>query len=195
MTSVPNRSPQEVDIIANRITALELSEEDTALLLAGLYMATNHVKKAIKVLEDINSNGSQSPGVNRILGDIYHCTHEDELAQRYYRKAMNLTANNLCVEQLAARTGLAQLEARKNRFSEVQTQRLPQDIENDLNNLASGCQKGAIELAIKKVSSIDMELANKLTSLTIDCPIKGCSYAGERVRDNRFTYCRTCGVD
>lgn len=195
MNSRPELSKQEVQDTAEKITALELSKEDEALLLAGLYMTNNRVEEATEILKSLINDGSQNTGIHRILGDIYLCANQPQLAQDFYEKVMNLSAHNRpCVEKLVAKTGLAQLESR-NRIK-AETGRFHQDIENEFNTLASDRQESAIEAAIRNLSSKNMQLADLLTSLTRDCPVSPCddSVAGERVKSSRFASCVTCGI-
>lgn len=193
MKSRPELSKQEVQDNAEKITALKLSKEDEALLLAGLFITNNRVKEATEMLKNLINNGSQNTGIHRILGDIHLCANQRQLAQECYEKVMSLSAHNRpCVEKLAAKAGLAQIEAH-NRI-EAETQRFNQDIENEFNTLASDRQESAIEAAIENLRSRNVQLAELLTSLTTDCPIKGCSFNGEVVRSRR-SICMTCVVD
>ncbi len=196
MTLAPKLSPQEVDNNAKQITALDLSQEDKALLLAGLYMANNRVEEATRLLEDLINNGIQSKGIYRILGDIYCCEEQHQLAKNYYEKALNLAANSSpCVERLAAKAGLALIEAKHK--IKVDAKQMHQDIDNEFNTLASDRQESAIEAAIRNLSSMDMQLASVLTSLTTKCPVSPCTKAlnGQLIKSHRLASCKTCISD
>ena len=194
MNSRPKLSKQEVQDTAKKITALNLSIEDEALLLAGLYMTNSRVEEATEILKTLINDGTQDTGIHRILGDIYLCANQPQLAQNFYEEVMNLSApNRPCAEKLAAKAGLIQLEA-GNRIK-AETERLHQDIENEFDTLSSDRQMSAIAAAIKNIESRDRQLAELLTSLTTDCPIKGCRVNNEVVKSSRRAICMTCVVD
>lgn len=193
MPSELNLSQQQVQDIAEKITASKLSQEDKALLVSALYMANSRVEEAIKILENIINNGSQNKGIYRILGDIYLCTNQYQLASSSYKKVLDLSKNHpLCVERLATKAGLAQIEARSR--IEVETKRLYQELENEFNNLASDRQESAIQLAIRNLSSSDQQLVSLLTSLTTDCEVAQCNNVskGKRIKSSDWGICITC---
>ncbi len=195
MNSALKLSEKEVQDIATKITDLDLSKEDEALLLAGLYMTNSRVEEAIHILKDLINNSCRNPGIHRILGDIYFCTDQPQLAQDLYEKELSLLGNNPpCIERLAAKAGLAQIETRNK--TEAQTQQFNQDIEKEFDTIASDRQESAMGAAIRNLNSRDMQLASVLTSLTTNCPVSPCNTTvkGQLIKSHHFAPCITCRI-
>ena len=194
MNFTPQLSEQEVQDTANQITALDLSKEDEALLLAGLYMTTDRFKEAICILENLIGNSCHKTGIHRILGDIYLGSNQLQLAQDFYAKELSLLGENPpCVERLAVKAGLAQIETR-NKIArvEAETEQFNQDIEKEFATLASDRQESALEVAISKLSSRDMKLAELLNFYTTNCTtvcVNGVKKSHPRA------YCQFCVIE
>lgn len=184
-------SEQEVADTAKKITAFDLPKEDETLLLASLYMTSSRVKESTQILQDLIDNGSQTTGIHRLIGDIYLCADQLQLAQEFYEKELKLLGDNPpCVERLAVKASLSQIENRQR--TEAETEQFNQDIEMEFNALPSDRQESAIAAAIRNLSNKDTQLASLLTALNKNCPIKGCSYRGEITRNHILSVCLIC---
>lgn len=193
MNSEIKLSQQEIIANADKISNLDLPEEDKALLLAGLYITNNYVEETIKVLSRLIDNKTQNKGVYRLLGDIYNCTKQYGLAQDCYKQVLNLSKNSPpCVEKVAAKAGLALIEAQSK--VEKETNKLQRNIEDEFNTLASDRQVSALASAIRSLRSKDDQLADLITALTTDCPEAACSqiYKNRRVKSSSWALCILC---
>lgn len=194
MNFSPQVSEQEVQDTANQITALDLPKEDKALLLAGLYMAKGPIKEAIRILENLIESSSNKTGIHRILGDIYLGSNQLQLAQDFYSKELRLLGDNPpCIERLAAKAGLSQIETHNEiANAEVERKQFSQNIDKEFATLASDRQESPLQAAISKLNSRDTKLAELLNSYTTQCTtdcINGVK------KPHRFAPCQVCLVE
>jgi tetratricopeptide (TPR) repeat protein len=194
MNFAPQLSEQEVQDTASQITALGLSKEDEALLLAGLYIANGSIKEAIRILEDLINNNCSKTGIHRMLGDVYLGSNQLQLAQDFYDKELSLLGDNPpCVERLAVKAGLAQIETHNKIASiEVEREQSNQDIEKEFATLASDRQESVHEVAIRNLSSKDMKLAELLNLFRYGCTL---DCVNNRYRASSLAHCQPCLVE
>ena len=102
------------------LNALDLSDEARALALAYLYINHNLIAEAIETLEGFAEEGSQTPAIYRLLGDLYRQTGLPLLAESRYTQAITLSqAANDIEGQATAQAGLGEVYATLNNQEEA----------------------------------------------------------------------------
>ncbi|HBL13211.1 MAG TPA: hypothetical protein DD379_17795, partial [Cyanobacteria bacterium UBA11162] len=94
---------QQVNTAINQLTTWKLDDEANALSLAYLYTQYDLKSEAIKTLETLVEQGSQTAGVFRTLGNLYWQVGLANLAESRYLQAIKLaTPNDIEGQAIAA---------------------------------------------------------------------------------------------
>ena len=185
-----NKLQNAVDIISQ----MELAEETKALALTVLYITNERDDDAIKTLKKLVIDGSQNPGVYRIIGDFYLRIglNRFRFAEKCYRKAIKLAANHqYSIEKVAATAGLAEIKAAIGKEEEAKL--LRREVEAGLEALGNVGNESVLEATLKDLISKNEDLT-RLISFSADCPVglDQCKPGVTRFKPHQLAQCMMC---